>query len=738
MANIMVTSKCTIYDGMSITFKAPCDCSAIQGLTVKDHSTTKTFTFRDTHGNTLTGVENLFSQGAYIKVVLDTTNNYAYIQNGDSNGYLEEKLNAILTDETKALYGMDSSAVPDDVFAVIPEKIHNDNSNLHGQWMEKRVGPGISIKTGELVNLVDDVATKKAFVEPFANGVEIDTNTGTNTRFLCPLDENHVFGVYGSSLDTWVLEVNENGGISQLNTGWINASYSYAIEGAVRLNKNYMFVLQTSGATHYASLIRVSDDYQCSLAARPSFSNSSYSSATLKAIAAASETEVYIIYTLSAGRPVTKYNLVKFTISPENSTITRGNVYDFSAIVPEGQYLYHDFKIYGVGDSRCLIAMNKSTSSSYTSDSYNDQTLLLFDMSGSTPVLLQSEDVFSSSTDAYYPIVATSTAQISEKEICGIYAPTQNTDGTYNYKVFKCVVGVDEFTVSQKESVTVAEKIKFGHYIKEKKLMMPFIEKRSDYDRYPICYFDDETLELYVYKTDLAKIYTGTLEETNANKWNVETVWMPNNKLLRVYFQKNSSYDAEAQIMEVNLSASEYLAVSDANAGEMVKLGINGNFNIPSAIAGDSYALAERVRANAYMNGIMSFLPEPYEMASGSYVGTGNYTYTNNNYIYDPVVLNFDFVPKAVLITMTYTEATNKYPIYAMVTPYGGICFESHSYAEFIHYFIGASVSGTSITIDFPRGYTILQQSTSSFSNRQNPLNAKNCVYHYTAWGSKE
>lgn len=103
MAYIKLTLDHPLVDGESITFKAPCDCTEISGVkiyyvTVTDSVSTemsKTFVFRDAHGNDLTNSGNLFVNGSYIKIILDVTNGYAYIQNSDTNAYLENKFSMI-------------------------------------------------------------------------------------------------------------------------------------------------------------------------------------------------------------------------------------------------------------------------------------------------------------------------------------------------------------------------------------------------------------------------------------------------------------------------------------------------------------------------------------------------------------------------------------------------------------------------------------------------------------------
>lgn len=93
MAYIKIKLDCILMDGHVVTFKAPCDCTAIEGLKVcyieNNALQEKIFSMKDTHGNVLTGLGNLFTAGAYVKVILDTNDHVAYLQNADTNGYLE-------------------------------------------------------------------------------------------------------------------------------------------------------------------------------------------------------------------------------------------------------------------------------------------------------------------------------------------------------------------------------------------------------------------------------------------------------------------------------------------------------------------------------------------------------------------------------------------------------------------------------------------------------------------------
>lgn len=88
MAKIEINPGCPLHDGLSVIFKAPCNCDEVDGVIVNGME----FSFRDAHGNDLTGIGDLFVAGAVVKALLDTVNRYAYIQNADTNAYLEDQL----------------------------------------------------------------------------------------------------------------------------------------------------------------------------------------------------------------------------------------------------------------------------------------------------------------------------------------------------------------------------------------------------------------------------------------------------------------------------------------------------------------------------------------------------------------------------------------------------------------------------------------------------------------------
>lgn len=100
MSNIRIDVGYTIHDGSEIKFRSPVDCSAITGMVVyypgADGSTvSKVFTLADAHGNNVGDIDHLFAEDVVVKVILDVTKGMAFVQNADTNAYLEQRFAAI-------------------------------------------------------------------------------------------------------------------------------------------------------------------------------------------------------------------------------------------------------------------------------------------------------------------------------------------------------------------------------------------------------------------------------------------------------------------------------------------------------------------------------------------------------------------------------------------------------------------------------------------------------------------
>jgi hypothetical protein len=119
MAIINAAVDKTIADGYKLKFRTPCDSTIIEGLEVKypakDGIGTliKKFVFKDAHGTELSGVGNLFVGGVLIEVLLDVTHSVAYIQNADTNSYVESVKSEVqrLEEKQKEFLGVAGKAV---------------------------------------------------------------------------------------------------------------------------------------------------------------------------------------------------------------------------------------------------------------------------------------------------------------------------------------------------------------------------------------------------------------------------------------------------------------------------------------------------------------------------------------------------------------------------------------------------------------------------------------------------
>ena len=105
--NIRVELSYPIKDGTEVVFRSPVDCSQVIGLKVyykeKGNTASKEFSFADAHGNNVGDIPHLFAENVVVKVILDVTTGMAFVQNADTNAYIEKTfvktVNGIAPDE---------------------------------------------------------------------------------------------------------------------------------------------------------------------------------------------------------------------------------------------------------------------------------------------------------------------------------------------------------------------------------------------------------------------------------------------------------------------------------------------------------------------------------------------------------------------------------------------------------------------------------------------------------------
>lgn len=150
--NIRVDLNTPIYDGMEVVFKAPCDYAEVSRLAVyyptTYGTTSQVFAFADAHANDLAHLVVLFAKDAVVKVILDLSTSMAFVQNADTNAYLERRLAAITRDISAAKLSVDeksklSTLVGDEW---LTSQLIEQSNNLHGfaTWAYRNAGVDVS------------------------------------------------------------------------------------------------------------------------------------------------------------------------------------------------------------------------------------------------------------------------------------------------------------------------------------------------------------------------------------------------------------------------------------------------------------------------------------------------------------------------------------------------------------------------------------------------------------------
>ena len=93
--NIRVDLDTPIKDGTEVVFRSPVDCSQVTGLIVYYNGGSQEFMLADAHGNNVGVIDHLFAENVAVKVILDVTTSMAFVQNADTNAYLEGRFNGL-------------------------------------------------------------------------------------------------------------------------------------------------------------------------------------------------------------------------------------------------------------------------------------------------------------------------------------------------------------------------------------------------------------------------------------------------------------------------------------------------------------------------------------------------------------------------------------------------------------------------------------------------------------------
>ena len=227
MANIKIDLDHPLKDGETITFKAPCDCTAVTGMIVyypsDDGSETKSqsFSFKDAHNNTLTGIGNLFASGALVGVIVNTSNGSAHLLNADTNAYLEGNLGGgggetITPTSVASKY----TSVSVTSYKTLSETIYGGLANVYG-YLTVNCSSTVATIALNIPNFAAPSINNVAIFQPVLNG----SATGTGRVMV---SKGSTYGYSGGLY----LEFTYTGTGYQFNSGssTLYLQFSYPVE----------------------------------------------------------------------------------------------------------------------------------------------------------------------------------------------------------------------------------------------------------------------------------------------------------------------------------------------------------------------------------------------------------------------------------------------------------------------------------------------------------------------------
>ena len=167
--NIRVDLTTPIYDGTEVVFRSPVDCSQITGLIVYywDNGSTasKEFAFADAHGNNVGDIDHLFAENVVVKVILDLKTNMAFVQNADTNAYLEGRFAEL--EEAIGAGGIPTDELVQAVIDELPvyDGSYTDDKENDGSYYTKEEAEERFCDEGEVKALIDAAMIFKTITE---------------------------------------------------------------------------------------------------------------------------------------------------------------------------------------------------------------------------------------------------------------------------------------------------------------------------------------------------------------------------------------------------------------------------------------------------------------------------------------------------------------------------------------------------------------------------------------------
>ena len=157
--NIRVDLSTSIYDCTEVVFRSPVDCSQVTGLIVyypdNGNISSQEFMFADAHGNNVGDIDHLFTENAVVKVIIDITTGMAFVQNADTNAYIErtfiKSVNGLTPDENGNVNVEGGSG------GEVPSYHINDKNNPH-QVTAEQIGAAP-------ISYVNEIASQKSQVQ---------------------------------------------------------------------------------------------------------------------------------------------------------------------------------------------------------------------------------------------------------------------------------------------------------------------------------------------------------------------------------------------------------------------------------------------------------------------------------------------------------------------------------------------------------------------------------------------